>query len=127
MTMQTFALPAGARAWLTASSRPETSPDHKWAVEIFDAPRIDGVGPRLSYGSRIGGLDRSQRIDIPAQLLDCVVSVSASRQKGGAWSITPGHIAVDTPDELTFDFNEAQATGPDCSLAFKFVTPRPAA
>ena len=125
--MQTFTLPAGSRTWLTASSRAETSPDHKWAVEIFDSPRIDGVGPRLSYGSRIGGLDRSQRIDIPAQLLDCVVSVWASHEAAGVWSVVPGHVASDTPDELTFDFNAARANAPDCSLAFKFVTPRPAA
>lgn len=125
--MQTFALPAGSRAWLTASSRPETGPSHKWAVEIFDAPRIEGIGPRMTFGSRIGGIDRSQRIDIPAQVMDCVVSVRASHEDAGGWSNTPGHVAIDTPDELTFDFNDAKATAPDCSLAFKFVTPRPAA
>jgi hypothetical protein len=127
--MHDFVLPAGSRVRMSASAGSRTPPVHKWNLDIFgDSPLGAAQGPRLSYGSRIGGSDAEQRLDIPEQDVDCRFQVRTFHETGADWSPSPAHIVVDTPERLAIRFGEHGSANPDvdsCVLDFHFLRTGP--
>ena len=91
-------------------------------------PRVvrlrSGLVARLTYGSRIGAGDCEQRVDIPAQDVDCRIEVDASHASGGGWKDDRSSIEEDTPSCLQIGFSDralAFARTDDVLLSFTFV------
>ena len=118
--MYSLNMPIGCPVRLIATARAGADV-HRWDVRVVTAN--GGSAPQLSYGSRIGGLDRDQRIDIPAQGMACRLEVAASHWNGNGWDDDRSVVSSDTPSmlELGFDAPGAPATRePDILLSFEF-------
>ncbi len=118
--MYSLTMPIACPVRLIATARAGVDV-HRWAVRVVAVG--GGDAPKLSYGSHIGGLDRDQRIDIPAQDIDCRLEVAASHWNGNGWEEDRPVVSSDTPSmlELGFDAPGASATHePDILLSFDF-------
>ena len=80
--MRSLDLPAGSTIRLTATARPNVA-RHRWDMLVFTAGGPGDAHPRLTFGSEIGGDDREQRIDVPAQDKDCRVEVTSRHAIAG--------------------------------------------
>lgn len=122
--MHSLNLPAGSRVRLHATAGAEVGL-HRWAVRVLEAGASrDGLDARLTYGSRIGAGDCEQRIDIPAQDVDCRIEVDASHASGAGWKDDRSSIEEDTPNCLQIGFSDralAFARTDDVLLTFTFV------
>jgi hypothetical protein len=122
--MHSLNLPAGSRVRLHATAGPEVGL-HRWAVRVLEAgaPR-GGLVARLTYGSRIGAGDCEQRVDIPAQDVDCRIEVGASHASGAGWKDDRSSIEEDTPNCLQIGFSDRAlpfAKMDDVLLSFTFL------
>lgn len=122
--MRSLNLPAGSPVRLHATAGPEVGL-HRWAVRVLEAGApLDGLVPRLTYGSRIGAGDCEQRVDIPAQDVDCLIEVDASHASGAGWKEDRSSIEEDTLNCLQIGFSDrglAFARRDDVLLTFTFV------
>lgn len=122
--MHSLNLPAGSRVRLHATAGAEVGL-HRWAVRVLEAGASrDGLDARLTYGSRIGAGDCEQRIDIPAQDVDCRIEVDASHASPAGWKDDRSSIVEDTPNCLQIGFSDralAFARTDDVLLTFTFV------
>jgi hypothetical protein len=124
--MHSLDMPAGSTMRLTATARSEAAA-HRWEVRVFAAD-ARAQAPRLVYGSRIGDGDRQQRIDIPAQDMDCRLEVRARHPTtGGDWGADKLTVIDDEPGRLDLGFSDAsQGIAHDNDVMLSFVlTSRP--
>src|SRR5690606_17247746 len=98
--MPELALPAGASVRLTATARADRDL-HRWKVSVL--PAVGGPA-RLTFGSWIGGRDLHQRIDIPAQDVDCRLEIQSRHQNAQGWANDRASPEEDTPDRLLIGF-----------------------
>jgi hypothetical protein len=127
--MPSLDMPARSDIRLTVTARADAGV-HRWAVQVHGpagaAPQTDG---RPSYGSRIGGQDRAQVINIPQQDVDCRLEVSAQHPAdSGEWSEDDWTVLEDTPGRLDIGFSDfvgPSAQPIDVLLSFAFTPPRP--
>ncbi|MBL8771926.1 MAG: hypothetical protein JNK30_11140 [Phenylobacterium sp.] len=117
-------LPAGAGVRMTASAR-RAFGAHRWDIRVLCVATGEA---RASFGSHIGGADIDQRLEIPAQDVDCRLEVrSRHAVTGGGWADDDASIEEDTPDilELGFcDLARPLAAPGDVRLRFAFAAPR---
>jgi hypothetical protein len=124
--MHKLDMPAGSTIRLMATARADVA-DHRWEVRVYTAG--SGAEPaRLGYGSRIGVGDRDQRIDIPAQAVDCRLEVATRHvTAGGDWGDDRLTILDDAPGRLDLGFSDpSQPTAHDNDVLLSFaLTGRP--
>jgi hypothetical protein len=124
--MHRLDMPAGSTMRLTATARSNVAA-HRWDIRVF-AAGADADSPRLVYGSRIGDGDRQQRVDIPAQDMDCRLEVRGRHATtGGDWGDDKLTVMDDEPGRLELGFSDAlQAGAHDNDVVLSFVlTSRP--
>jgi hypothetical protein len=119
--MNIIDMPAGSAIRLMVTARPDGGV-HRWDVRMFAAPggKADSA-TRLAYGSRIGGDDRQQQIDMPAQDTDCRLEVSCRHAASGGWDDDRCVADAETPGSFKLDFCDPGAPGArqdDVSLNF---------
>jgi hypothetical protein len=119
--MHSLDMPAGSTMRLTATARSEVAA-HRWAVRVF-AAGAGAEAPRLVYGSHIGDGDRQQRIDFPAQDMDCRLEVRARHATtGGEWADDKLTVLDEEPGRLALGFSDAsQAVAHDNDVVLSFV------
>jgi len=104
--MHCLDLPAGSTIRLDATARADVGV-HRWDVRVLTADAASaGSPPRLAYGSQIGGRDREQRIQIPAQDADCRLEVRSRRAMAGGWQDDRPTVDQDTPSRLLIGFSD---------------------
>lgn len=119
--MPELALPAGACVRLTVTGRADRDL-HRWNVSVLPAA---GGPARLSFGSWIGGRDLHQRIEIPAQDVDCRLEIQSRHQNAQGWADDRASPEDDTPDRLLIGFCNPSSPGArpdDVLLSFAFDT-----
>src|SRR5579883_2575159 len=117
--MPELALPAGANVRLTVTGRADRDL-HRWNLTV--APAAGGPA-RLSFASWIGGRDLHQRIDIPAQDVDCRLEIQSRHQTAQRWEGDDASVEEDTPDQLLIGFCNPSRPGAlpdDVLLSFAF-------
>lgn len=123
--MHSLDMPAGSRVRLTATARADVA-SHRWEVRVYAAGAAS-ASPRLTYGSRIGGRDREQRIDIPAQEVDCQIEVEARHATAaGGWADDKLALLNDSPGRLDLGFSDPSqpiAQADDVRLSFVHTVP----
>jgi hypothetical protein len=121
--MHSLTLPAGASARFTATARSDGGV-HRWDVHVLSAS--DGA-TRLTFGSRIGGRDLTQRIEIPVQNVDCRLEVHSRHEDPAGWRDDQTACLDDTPDALQIGFCDPARPGalPD-DVLFSFAFEKPA-
>lgn len=78
----------------------------------------------LTFGSQIGGVDREQHVDIPAQATACRIEISARHATSRGWENDQGAVTEDTPNRLGIGFCDARsltAQEDDLSLHLVFA------
>jgi hypothetical protein len=121
-------MPAGSQVRLnaTACSAKEV---RRWDVRMFaQSASAESWPPRLTYGSQIGGVDRDQRVEIPAQDVDCRLEASASRRVDGFWDAEPSRVTGETPTVLELGFGASTSPAADdrsILLSFRFRAAQP--
>ncbi len=124
--MHRLELPAGSTIRFAAAARANIA-SHRWDIELFAIGGLaDESGPRLTYGSHIGGRDCDQRVDIPAQLGDSWLEVRSRHAAAGAWEDDACFVREDTPALLTLCFSDPASVGAhrdDVVLTFAFGAP----
>lgn len=111
-------IPGGSPVRLTAATRPNVGV-HRWDLRVVSPARE----PMLAFGSQIGGLDRVQHVDIPAQPLACRLEISARHKTAEDWEDDRGAILEDTPNKFEIGFCDASSTAAqedDVSLSLVF-------
>jgi hypothetical protein len=119
--MNIIDMPAGSTIRLMATARPHAGV-HRWDVRLFPTPggKADSAA-RPAYGSRIGGDDRQQQIDMPAQDTDCRLEISCQHRARGGWEDDCCVAEPETPGSFRLDFCDPGAPGAcqdDVSLTF---------
>jgi hypothetical protein len=119
--MHTLDMPTGSTIRLMATARALVA-GHRWEVRVL----ADGGAPRtarLAYGSRIGGDDREQRIDIPAQDMDCRLEVRSRHAMGnGDWQDDKLTIIHDAPGRLDLGFSDpSRLTAHENDVLLSFI------
>lgn len=109
---------------LTATARANVA-EHRWDVRVLaaDAPLRAAAASRIDYGSRIGAGDREQRVDIPAQDIDCRLDVQSRHAVEGGWEADRCSVGDDTPAQLQLGFSNPglpHAKSDDILLNFAF-------
>lgn len=126
--MHCLDLPAGSTLRLDATARPDVG-DHRWDVRVLTADLASaGSPPRLTYGSQIGGRDREQRIEIPAQDADCRLEVRSRHAADGGWQDDRSSVDEDTPSRLLIGFSDPSSPtshSEDVLLSFTFGAAEP--
>jgi hypothetical protein len=80
----------------------------------------------LTFGSQIGGLDRVQHVDIPAQTLACRLEIAACHKSAQGWEDDRGAVLEDTPNRFEIGFCDASSTmaqEDDVLLSLVFTPP----
>lgn len=123
--MHMLNLPAGSKIRLNATTVPDR-PTHRWNVRVLSADMPETSAPRLSYSSQIGGRDCEQRIEIPAQDIDCRLEVSSQRETPAGWEDDRCRTGEDTPSHLLLGFSTPASTAEtdEVMLSFTFDLPR---
>ncbi|WP_395671223.1 hypothetical protein [Phenylobacterium sp.] len=119
--MPELGLPAGASVRLTITGRADRDL-HRWNVSVLPAA---GGPARLTFGSWIGGRDLHQRIDIPAQDVDCRLEIQSRHHNAQGWADDRASPEEDTPDRLLIGFCNPSTRGArpdDVLLSFAFDT-----
>jgi len=122
--MHSLDLPAGSPIRLSATARPNIGM-HRWDLRVLSH---DELAPVLIFGSQIGGLDREQHVDIPAQTVACRVEISVRHATVRGWQDDQGAVTEDTPDRLEIGFCDASSTAgrqADLSLSLVFTRADP--
>lgn len=126
--MHKLDMPAGLAIRLIATAQPDAGV-HRWAVQVHGADVETATSARIAYGSHIGGRDRDQRIDIPAQEADCRLEVSEQHAtESGEWRDDRLTVLHDTPSRLDIGFfnpTRPSARDNDVLLSFSFTRPHP--
>jgi hypothetical protein len=97
-------IPAGSPVRLTAATRRNFGV-HRWDLRVI-SPAGESM---LAFGSQIGGLDRVQHVDIPAQTLACRLQISARHKTAEDWEDDRGAILEDTPNRFEIGFCDASS------------------
>jgi len=121
--MHNIALPGGSAVRLTITGRPATGL-HRWYVQVREA---EGDALRADYGSQIGGEDLHQRVDIPAQAMDCRIQIGSAHRNTHGWSDDHLSLRDVRAGEAKLGFCELMKTGSrldDVLLSFVFAPPR---
>lgn len=121
--MHSLDVPAGSAIRLTATARSDRGV-HRWDVQVFESGQAT---PGLAYGSRIGGWDRHQRVDIPAQDHDRRLEVSSRSACGGGWEDDRASLHERAGGLVTVGFSGPSAplgNGDDVVLSFA-IEPAP--
>jgi hypothetical protein len=124
--MHSLDMPAGSTMRLTATARSDVAA-HRWDIRVF-AAGAGAEAPRLVYGSHIGDGDRQQRVDIPAQDMDCRLEVRARHATtGGDWGDDKLTVIDDASGRLDLGFSDPSHAGAhDNDVVLSFVlTDRP--
>lgn len=117
--MPDLVVPAGASVRFTATARGDRGP-HRWDIAVRPAA---GGEARLTFGSRIGGRDLDQRVDIPAQDVDCRFEIQSRHETAQGWEDDRASAEEDTPDRLSIGFCDPSRPGArpdDVLLSFAF-------
>ena len=117
--MHSLDVPAGSAIQLTATARSDRGV-HRWDVQVFESGQVK---PGLAYGSRIGGWDRHQRVDIPAQDHHCRLEVSSRSACGSGWEDDRTSVHERAGGLVTVGFSGPSApfgNGDDVVLSFVF-------
>jgi hypothetical protein len=128
--MHSIDLPAGSSVRLTATARANAA-EHRWDIRVLEAtaPRRDPTS-RIEFGSRIGSGDCEQRVDIPAQDVDCRLEVDARHAVEGGWKDDRCSVQDDTPSRLQLGFADRSlpySKTDDILLSFVFQPATPSA
>ena len=118
--MHSLDVPAGSAIRLTATARSDRGL-HRWDVQVFEAGQ---AAPRLTYGSRIGGWDRHQRVDIPAEGHDRRLEARSQSACGGGWEDDQASVHAPATGLVTVGFSGPSAplgNGDDVVLSFAFA------
>lgn len=133
--MHTLNLPAGHTGSFVVTAR--SGPGrHRWDVWVSNAANGSS---RLVFGSRIGGEDLHQRVEIPPQDADCRVVVQSRHRTATGWAegkLRVADLRADSvevafsdpsndsawPDDVLFRFS-FRGTGPEASEGLG--SPRP--
>ena len=124
--MYSIDVPAGCPIRLTATSRVGSVEVHRWQVRVLTADGHQSNGARLSYGSQIGGVDREQRIEIPAQHVDCSLEVVSARRNGDRWDEEQSVASTDAAGAIRLGFVASEplvSDEHDVLLSFDFRHP----
>ncbi|MGH3428612.1 MAG: hypothetical protein ACRDQZ_13765 [Mycobacteriales bacterium] len=121
--MHCIDLPAASTVRLSVTARAGAGL-HRWDIRVFTAGGAAfQATPRLAYGSRIGGPDREQRIEVPPQDADCRLEVFSHHAVPGGWRDDEGAAGPDTPGVIAIGFCDPAAAGAlwdDVLLSFAF-------
>jgi len=124
--MHRVQLTAGSSIAFTATSRAGVAL-HRWDIEMYTVrDTTDGCEPRFAYGSRVGGRDDNQRVDIPAQSEDFELQISSRHAVGEGWEDDACVVGEDSPALLTLGFTDASLPSThrdDVTLSFAFKAP----
>jgi hypothetical protein len=93
---------------------------HRWDIEVA-TPEGE---TRATYGSHIGGSDIDQRVHIPAQEMDCELSIRSQHRTSEGWADDQGTVDDDTPSQLQIGFCDTARPGArhdDVLLSFTFA------
>jgi hypothetical protein len=123
--MHRLTLPAGSTIRLTATARPHVGV-HRWAMRLL-ADDDSTLGPK--YGSKIGGYDCDQRVDVPVQDKDRRLEVSCRHAVPTGWEDNRSSVEDDTPARLVIGYcnpSSPTARKDDVLLSFAFAHPTPA-
>jgi hypothetical protein len=125
--MHNMNMAAGSTVRLTVTARPDAGL-HRWGVHLRPVGGAAPTLPRLAYGSRVGNSDREQRIEIPAQDVDCWLEVWGSyAAAGGNWGDDRLTVIDDTPNRLEIGFSNPTRSAAllnDILLSFAFTNPQ---
>lgn len=125
--MHNLNMAAGSTISLTVTARPDAGL-HRWGVHLRPVGAAAPAFPRLAYGSRVGNRDCEQRIEIPAQDVDCWLEVWGSYAANGEnWSDDRLTVIDDTPERLEIGFSNplrSAALLNDVLLSFAFTNPQ---
>lgn len=103
--MHSLDLPAGVPVKLTVTATPDGDLC-RWDVQVLASGRAV-----LCYWSQIGGSDLDQRIEIPAQIQDCLVEIRCRGATDDGWTDDLVHTSgEDTPNNLQVAFHSAPHT-----------------
>jgi len=105
--MHSLDLPAGALARLTAAARP-SDVQRRWGLHVVSAS--DEL-TKLVFGSAIGGVDRQQSVDIPAQAAACRLELSVEHATPSGWRSDSGAVFEDNPGHFEIGYRDGQADG----------------
>jgi hypothetical protein len=94
---------------------------HRWEVRLFRASDPAGEAPRLSYGSKIGGDDRSQRVEVPAQEGEGWLEVSCGHAAGDGWDDDRSFLDDSGPSALAIGFSRPDGHADEVLLSFTFI------
>ena len=123
--MRRLDVPAGSVVRLTATARADGG-QHRWEIRLFGAGDPADATPRLSYGSRIGGDDRMQRIEVPAQARESWLEVDCLHASGDGWDDDRPFLDDSAPGVVVLGFSRPEGMAHDVLLSFEF-TSRPLA
>ena len=119
--MPRLEVPAGSLIRLAATTRADGGV-HRWQVRFFRAGDPAGGTPRLSYGSKIGGDDRSQRLEIPAQEWEGWLDVSCHHAAGDGWDGDRSFVDDGVPGAVAIGFSQPDGHADEVLLSFAFIT-----
>lgn len=110
-----------------SGTRPASPRERLSQASLRPTAGAASASPRLTYGSRIGGRDREQRIDIPAQEVDCQIEVEARHATAaGGWADDKLALLNDAPGRLDLGFSDPSqpiAQADDVRLSFVHTVP----
>lgn len=122
--MHNLNMAAGSTISLAVTARVDAGL-HRWSVHLRPVGAAASALPRLAYGSRVGSGDCEQRIEIPAQDVDCWLEVWGNHvAAGGAWVDDRLTVIDDTPNRLEIGFSDplrSDALPSEVVLSFTFI------
>lgn len=123
--MHLLSLPAGSKIRLNATTAPDR-PVHRWDIRVLGADTPESVAPRLTYASQIGGRDCEQRVEIPAQDIDCRLEVTSRHAAPDGWQDDRCRTGEDSPSHLLLGFSPPSSVSEadEVLLSFAFDGPR---
>ena len=106
---------------LTATARADAGL-HRWEIRLFGAGDPAGAAPRLSYGSKIGGDDRMQRIEVPAQVGEGWLEVDCRHASGDSWDDDRAFLDDCASGVVGVGFSHPEGQAHEVLLSFAFIS-----
>jgi hypothetical protein len=119
--MQRLDVPAGSMIRLTATARADGGL-HRWEIRLFGAGDPADATPRLSYGSKIGGDDRMQRIEVPAQAGEGWLEADCRHAAGDGWDDDRPFLDDSAPGVVAVGFSRPESAAHEVLLSFAFIS-----
>lgn len=124
--MHNLNMAAGSTISLAVTARVDAGL-HRWSVHLRPVGAAASALPRLTYGSRVGNRDCEQRIEIPAQDVECWLEVWGKHAAaGGAWGDDRLTVIDDMPNRLEIGFSNplrSDALPNEVVLSFAVTNP----